>query len=95
MFSSEYRKYVSNSLLSPKHITCCVSIFNLYRMSIYYLHTDTQSYVAVHIHNSIEAVFLYRYWVYCKYVSKFVLLFYSETYFKHFFKTQQLFFTFL
>lgn len=48
-FYCEYRKYVSNHMLIPKHITCCVSIFNLYRMSIYYLHTGTWSYLVVHI----------------------------------------------
>lgn len=53
-FYYEYRKYVSNNMLIPKHITCCVSIFNLYKMSLHYLHTDTLSYLVVHILTALE-----------------------------------------
>lgn len=50
----EYRKYVSNNMLIPKHITCYVSIFNLYKMSIYYPHTGTLSYLVVHILTALK-----------------------------------------
>lgn len=41
-------------MLIPKHITCCVSVFNLYKMSIYYLHTGTLSFLVVHILTALK-----------------------------------------
>lgn len=53
-FYYENKKYVIDNMLIPKHITCCVNIFNLYRMSIYYLHSNTLSYSVVHIPTALK-----------------------------------------
>lgn len=79
----------------PKHIICCVSTFNLYRMSIYYLHTDTLSFLVVHIQTEVKLLSCITMGFYCKYMIKkkkkegnYFLLFNNRTQFICFFMTQ-------
>lgn len=53
------RKYLSNKMLVPKHITSSVNTFK-YKMSIYYLHMSTLSYLVVHMNYCIVAPVFYH-----------------------------------
>lgn len=81
----EKRKYVSDNVLIPKQIPFSVSIFNLYKMSIYFLHTGTLSYLVEHILTALRLLSCFTIDVIVNIFLKGLL--FNETHFIYFFTT--------